>query len=110
MYLFDIVRSAREILAATAEMDFDTYTADRLFRLAMERLFVIIGEALNQMSQIDPETASRISSRREVIGFRNFLIHRYSDVDDEEVWRIIVDRLPTLYREATELLRECEDT
>ncbi len=70
----------------------------------MERQFEIVGEALNQLSKIDPDVAVQISYYRRIIAFRNVLIHGYADIDDRIVWGILVSQLPILYREVATLL------
>ena len=70
-----------------------------MLRSAVERQFEIIGEALNQLSKVDPEVASRIPELRRIVAFRNILIHGYATVDDALVWQALVDKLPGL-REA----------
>lgn len=42
--------------------------------------FEIIGEALNQLSKLDPALAARIPDLAEIAAFRNLLIHGYADV------------------------------
>ena len=41
----------------------------------MERQFEIVGEGINQLARIDPETASKITEFQRIISFRNILIH-----------------------------------
>ena len=67
-----------------------------MLRSAVERQFEIIGEALNQLSKVDPEVASRIPELRRIVAFRNILIHGYATVDDALVWQALVDKLPGL--------------
>ncbi len=75
---------------------------------AVERQFIIIGEAVNALSSIDAETISLISGHRSIIEFRNRLAHRYFDVSNETVWIIINNHLPVLRREVAELIEEYE--
>jgi uncharacterized protein with HEPN domain len=75
-------------------------------RSAVERQFEIIGEAINQLSRIDPNTAAQIDEYQRIIAFRNILIHGYAQLDDRIVWDLLQTRLPTLYRQAKELLGE----
>src|SRR5687768_17219476 len=70
----------------------------------MERQFEIIGEALNRLLRVDPDTAARISEHRRIIGFRNVLIHGYDAVDNAITWRIIQEKLPVLLAELGVLL------
>jgi uncharacterized protein with HEPN domain len=50
-YLNDILEAAAAIQDATAAIDEDTYIATRLIRSAVEREFIIIGEALKVIPQ-----------------------------------------------------------
>jgi uncharacterized protein with HEPN domain len=50
-----------------------------------------------------------IAASRQVIAFRNILIHAYTTVDPGVVWGVIEEDLPILLREAEALL-EGENT
>jgi len=50
-YLNDILEAAAAIEAATAGLDGESYGSNRLIRSAVEREFIIIGEALRVISQ-----------------------------------------------------------
>jgi len=69
---------------------------DIVLRSAVERQFEIIGEALAQLARIDAATAQKVPDLRQIIGFRNVLIHGYATVDPARVWRVIADNLPPL--------------
>ncbi len=104
-FLFDISRAAELLVRFSEGKSFGDYARDEMLRSAVERQFEIIGEALNQLSRVDPDTASRISEYRRIIAFRNILIHGYAQVDNQIVWGILQTRLPTLRREVAELLQ-----
>ena len=72
----------------------------------MERKFEIIGEALNQIAKLDPALARRIPDVREIIAFRNVLIHGYAVVEHDRVWRIAEASLPGLRAAVAALLDE----
>jgi uncharacterized protein with HEPN domain len=63
-----------------------------------------VGEALNVFRNRSPELADQIHALHEIVGFRNVLIHGYSLVDHEIVWRVVQDHLPTLVQDVTSLL------
>jgi uncharacterized protein with HEPN domain len=103
-YLYDIIRSANLLGQFTAGKTLAEYRVDALVRSAVERQFEIIGEALNQAGRVDPGLADRISYFRQIIAFRNRLIHGYATVADDAVWDIVERYLPTLVREVTNML------
>lgn len=75
---------------------------------AVERKFEIIGESLSQLSKRDPVFANRIPRAREVISFRNLLIHGYALVEHARVWRIAHEALPALRAAVSDLIDELE--
>jgi uncharacterized protein with HEPN domain len=87
----------------SAGKQLDDYRNDPMLRSAIERQFEIIGEALNRLKRLDPETAVRISDYQRIIDFRNVLAHGYDVVSDQVVWDIVQNKLPDLRREIDEL-------
>lgn len=86
------------------------YQNDRLLRQAIERNFEIIGEAIKPLAQDDPTTAARIGEHRQIIAFRNVLIHGYDLVDHALVWHTIDQKLPALLGEVADLLAAAGDS
>jgi uncharacterized protein with HEPN domain len=72
----------------------------------VEREFEIIGEALNRLSQVEPELAARVTELPRIVGFRNRIIHGYDTVDDATVWGVIKAHLPRLLVEVDRELHE----
>ena len=107
-YLYDISAACTRIVEFTAGRSVEDYRQDALVRSAVERQFEIIGEALNQLRQSDPELAGRITDAPLIIAFRNRLIHGYATVSDDVVWGVIEASLPVLAQEAARLLQELE--
>jgi len=107
-YLFDMQEAAGLAAQFTAGKTFADYQADAMLRLAVERAFSILGEALTQLVRVDEGLALRISDLRSIIAFRNILIHAYAQIDDRIVWGIIESKLPVVQREIAELMAEAE--
>ena len=103
-YLYDMQQAAALLAQFTAGKQFTDYADDAMLRAAVEREFEIIGEALGQLSKLDPELATRISQQRSIVAFRNILIHGYAEVDDRLVWDVVETKLPVLIREIDALL------
>ena len=107
--LRDIVVSAEIICDETANKTLNDYLRDRRLRDIVEHRYTNVGEAMAQLARRSPDMAERFTNHRAVIDFRNFLVHRYSEIDNEKVWNHTVNDLPPLLREARALLAECEE-
>jgi uncharacterized protein with HEPN domain len=81
-----------------------------MLRLAVERAFSIIGEALSQLAKLDAVLVAQISEYQRIIAFRNILIHAYAEVDDRIVWDVIETKLPALRQQTADLLRSIEES
>ena len=105
-YIYDIYQACQYLVLFTSHKSFSDYTTDPLLRSAVERQFEIIGEALNQLLRIKPDLELKIHSSREIIAFRNKLIHGYSSISDAVVWGIIETKFPILKEEIEEIANE----
>lgn len=103
--LEDVRDAAAFIREAVRGKTLDDYQHHRLLRQAIERNFEIIGEAMNRLTQHDPDTAAGISKHRQIIDLRNVLIHGYDLIDHRVVWSTIDEEVPILLAEVEALLR-----
>lgn len=71
----------------------------------MERELEILGEAARRVSNEFQQAHPEIDWRN-TIGLRNVIAHRYDQVDQEIVWRIVVSGLPTLSEQLEVLIQE----
>jgi uncharacterized protein with HEPN domain len=63
-----------------------------------------LGEALNQLARLSPHVAQQVPNLRSIVGFRNVLVHGYSIIDDDEVWRVLTEEVPLLRGQLRKLL------
>ena len=92
-YLSDILRAIDLIEEFTRGVeDFDDYDSDLKTQSATERQLAIIGEALNNLKQSEPDLP--IDNDKQIIGFRNKLVHAYDAIDNAIVWVILQRYLP----------------
>jgi uncharacterized protein with HEPN domain len=103
-YLYDIQEAAKLAAQFTAGIDFEEYQRNQMLRLAVERAFAIIGEALAQLVRVDSAMADRIADLRSIVAFRNILVHAYAQIDDGIVWGIVQSKLPVLMQEVGKLM------
>lgn len=87
-----------------ASVTFEEFVSNRTIRLAVEREFTIIGEALANLTKTAPYLTARISHARAIVGFRNILVHAYGDLDYEAMWTTVHTDLPLLLAELRSLL------
>ena len=101
-YLFDISSaiSSIEEYVGTIKI-FANYERNRQLQQAVERNIEIIGKATKRILDIDPNI--NISNARKIVGARNRIIHGYDDIDNTEIWSIVVNNLPILKKEINEL-------
>ena len=104
--LWDARAAADVIATITAEKSFADFDRDVILRSAVERQFEIVGEALAQLARLDAAMAAMVPDLREIIAFRNVLIHGYAVIDRARVWRVVEDNLPQLRAALAVLLAE----
>jgi uncharacterized protein with HEPN domain len=104
--LEDMHRACESIAGFTAGKSFDDYARDEQLCFAVERAFEIVGEALSQLGKREPGLLERITEYRQIIGFRNVLIHAYGRISNATTWDIVQNDLPVLRRELEALLAE----
>ena len=105
-YLVDVRDAAAALTRFVADRTREEYLQDELLRSGVQWQFAVIGEAISQLAKIDLDTAERITDDRQIIGFRNILIHGYGEVNDEAVWLRIEEHLPILIADVSQLLDE----
>ena len=108
-YLCDIIDACDSIASILAGISLEKYVVTREKRSAVEREFIVIGEAVSMLAKFWPDRFRRLSDGRKVIGFRNILTHNYASVDHETVYETALQDVPKLRRECVEILGESED-
>lgn len=94
-HLADMLQFAQELQALVQGMDAETVSRNRVLCLAIEKLFINLGEAASRVDVSSSAAMPDIPWRR-IIGLRNILAHGYEQVAHEILHRTIVDELPAL--------------
>jgi uncharacterized protein with HEPN domain len=86
------------------EKKFENYNSNPMLQHAVERNLEIIGEAVNKLLNIDSEI--KISNARRIVDSRNKIIHGYDEIENTQIWAIIIKHLPILYAEIQNMLKK----
>lgn len=105
-WLYDILQAINEIDSyyENKPMIFEEYRNDIKTKRAIERDLEIIGEAVNRILKKD--NSFKINNAKQIVGTRNRIIHGYDTVSDDLIWSIVINRLPKLKDEISDLLGE----
>lgn len=109
VYLWDVRHAANTIFDFVGEQQLPDYLENTMLRSAVERQFEIIGEALNQLNKQAPDIGSKIPFLRNIVDFRNLLIHGYASINHGMVWKTIEDSLPELVKTVDELIKQLDE-
>lgn len=103
---FDILQAVKEIEEFTANKTLADYQTNRMLKMAIEREYEIVGEALRRMETQFPGKFLQVSDGRRIIDFRNILAHGYDSISDEIVWSVTQNNLQVLKTEIQQIFKE----
>lgn len=98
LYVDDMISFAEKVLAYTEGMDQPRFESSNLNYDATLRNLELIGEAATRIPFSIREAAAHIPWRQ-IIATRNRLIHGYLGIDNDTLWSIIQDEIPSLLDE-----------
>jgi len=101
----DMLDHTIEAINIIAPLTRDDLDSDRITYLALLQLCQIIGEAATRLSQ-ETRDAHPDVPWREIIAFRNKLIHGYDTIDRDILWAILANDFPTLRAELASILSD----
>ena len=101
-HMLDHAREAITLTQGKARSDLDS---DRLLSLALVRLPEIVGEAAGRVSEEECSLHPEIPWSQ-IVSLRNRLIHGYDAVDNDILWQIICQDLPSLGASLEEILTQ----
>ena len=90
-------------IEAYASVGYDEYLQHKHWYDSIVRRLEVIGEATKQLGAECRALAPEVKWKR-VAGLRDVLIHRYWDVDEELIWKIVDRDLPTLKQAVIRLI------
>ncbi len=105
-YLKDIFNSIENIesFCSSRPREYKTFCEDLCFKSAIQWEIAVIGEAMNRILKLKPDIP--ITSARRIVNTRNYLIHGYDSLRNDLIWAIIINHLPLLKVEITQLIKD----
>lgn len=94
-HLIDMLQFVRELRSLAAGLTALEFTGNRILCLAVEKLFINLGEAAYRVGDERAKTMPDVSWRQ-ITGLRNILAHGYEQVAHEVLFKTITDDLPAL--------------
>ena len=105
IHLADIVASAQMIRAYVAGISRQAFLRDTQIQDSVIRRLEIIGEAAGRVSRRFRDENPDVPWSR-MRGMRNWVIHRYDDIDMEVVWETVEQDIPRLITRLESLVSE----
>lgn len=103
LFLEDIRMLCEKIVRYTKGMTFDQFLADEKTFDAVLRNLTVIGEAVKHLPMDVRERHPQVE-RREIAGFRDIAVHEYFGIDEEILWDIVQNEVPSLLSKLPEII------
>jgi uncharacterized protein with HEPN domain len=97
----------KDIESFVGSMSYEDFKKDRKTLNAVVRSIEIIGEASKKLPSILREKYKELPWK-EITGMRDKLIHAYSGVDTETLWKTVKDDIPPMKRSVQKMLDDLE--
>ena len=94
-YVSDMIDFCERVLDYTAGLDRSSFVASAMTYDAVLRNLELIGEAATHIPEAVRDAHPEIPWRA-IVGARNRLAHSYLLIDDEIIWTMIEDAVPSL--------------
>lgn len=104
----DILDAIARIQAYVETLDYQRFCDDRKTLDAVERNFIIIGEAASHIPNHVQESFPMIPWR-DMSDMRNYVVHQYWGVESQRIWDTIHEDLPRLVPFLKEIIDEAPE-
>ena len=105
LYLHDIVEAADAIAEFVAGMDEMAFRQDDKTQSAVLQKLIVIGEAAARLPQDFKDLHPKIEWR-DIVAFRNILVHAYFSIKIDIVWETVQRDVPFLRQVVVQILGE----
>ena len=102
LYLEEIIEAIEIIKEFVADKAKETFVNDKKTISAVLWQLVTIGEAIGQLPE-EVKNKHKTIPWQEIKDFRNVVVHKYHEVDIDELWDIITKELEPLEKEVEKM-------
>jgi uncharacterized protein with HEPN domain len=100
-----ILAAINRVVRYTKDKTYEDLLTDDMMYYAVVKNIEMMGEAANMLTAefqaTHPETPWKM-----VKGMRNYIVHEYFQIDNQVVWDVVTNELPTLHQQITQYLAE----
>jgi uncharacterized protein with HEPN domain len=107
VYIKDILQNMRDAEQFIQGMTYEQFVADKKTMNAVLRSIEVIGEAAKRVPD-DVRAQYPQIPWKEMAGMRDKVIHLYFSVDNETVWLVVKERIPSLQPLIEQIVRDLE--
>ena len=105
LYLTHILDATKSIQAQIKDITKEQFENSELLQGFVERKLEIIGEATKRIPDDFKQKHPNIPWK-EMAGMRDILIHQYTEVDEDIVWKTITQKIPSLKENIELIIKE----
>jgi uncharacterized protein with HEPN domain len=109
LFIDDILEAIEKVERYAADSTFEDFSCNEMAVDAVIRNFEVIGEAARNMPEEIKKKYPYVEWK-EMIGFRNVLIHEYFGIEIESVWDTVRKNIPELKKHILEMKADYERT
>lgn len=91
-HMVDGAKSAQQFLTGRQRAELDSNT---MLLFALAQALWIVGEAASKVS-LEAKSASPSIPWTRIIGMRDRIVHAYTDIDHDIVWKAVTEEIPAL--------------
>jgi uncharacterized protein with HEPN domain len=105
LYLEDILQSANKILRYLEGTDYEGFFGDEMKFDAVMRNLQVIGEAVKKLPAEIQSSYPSVEWRK-IAGLRDIIVHAYFGLEDEIIWDVVVNKIPSLKIQVEAILQQ----
>lgn len=105
VFLLDILQAIDDIQAFVYGISFGDFLKDLKTQYAVLRGLEVIGEAVKNLP-VEFRTGYGHVPWKNIAGMRDMLIHEYSGIDLDVVWKTVTIHLPALKEDISQIIKE----